>query len=163
MSLKIFISYSTNDFDVVEKLRATLLSEPGVKLYVADFDAPPGALLAQNINDNLRESDIFCVLWSRNAKESNWVQQEIGLAHAREKLIVPIVLDKDTQVPGFIQDRKYIKAYDGLEKALTSMSQYVRQVIEQRSAKAKDEESNTLAFLGLLALVLLVLSSGGKK
>ncbi len=161
MAFTVFISYSTKDITLVDNIRRALAQYPAqlVHPYVAEYDAAPGTRLDENIKKHLLASDMVCVLWSKNAQKSDWVPQEIGIAEAAGKLIVPIVLDKGLQLPGFIKDRKYIPAYDGLEMAMGAFSKLVLVHATEKAVKnAKDKDA--LVLLGLGAVLLLVVASG---
>jgi hypothetical protein len=164
MPFKIFVSYSTDDLPLVDKIRSTLGRQYGigVDVYVAEYSAPAGVRLDEEIKRHLVTCDLFCVLWSRNAKESGWVQQEIGVAEGRGRLIVPIVLDANLPLPGFIQDRKYIPAYRGIEGAIQNLNEIVAANVNRANLAIrgqKQQQSNAFALLGLGVLLLMVLTS----
>jgi len=160
MPFKIFISYSTQDLDKANlvKQRFDSYAALGVQTYLAEYDAPPGVKLSENLQKNLRESDVFCLLWSHNAKASDWVSQEIGIATATNKLVIPIVLDRDLHPPGFIQDRKYIAAYESFDSAMASLQKII--LLHATTKKLEEsKKSDALVLLGLGAVLLLVLTS----
>jgi len=137
---RVFISYSTNDLPLVNKLRPALyqMRSMGVEVYIAEYNVPPGARLDEHIKSHLACCDLFCVLWSRNAKESAWVSQEIGLAEAHRRLIVPIMLDDGLPLPGLTQiinDNLHQKAV----------------VLQQQ----KDKNAVAVIFLGALLFIVL--------
>ena len=159
MPFKIFISYSTKDLEKANQVKQRLSTYTafGIQTYLAEYDAPPGAKLSEDLLKNLRDSDVFCLLWSHNAKESNWVSQEIGIAKATDKLIIPILLDRDLQPPGFIQDLKYITAHDSFESAMSNLQKSIT-VHATTKALKETKDKDALVLLGLGALLLFVLS-----
>jgi hypothetical protein len=157
---RVFISYSTNDLPLVNKLRPALyqMRSMGVEVYIAEYNVPPGARLDEHIKSHLACCDLFCVLWSRNAKESAWVSQEIGLAEAHRRLIVPIMLDDGLPLPGFIQDRKYISACEGIECASQRLTQIINDNLHQKAVvlqQQKDKNAVAVIFLGALLFIVL--------
>jgi hypothetical protein len=110
MAYKVFISYSTNDIPNVDALRK-LLQFPDVECFVSEYAVTPGAPLAPTIKNAIQTCDLFVVLWSKNALASEWVSQEIGIAHGGQKPILPFVLEKNLQLPGFIKELRYVAAF----------------------------------------------------
>ena len=164
MLYKIFISYSTVDLPLVNKIKVALESKAGmgVTVYIAEYSALPGVRLDEDIKRNLSTCDLFCVLWSRNAKDSGWVQQEIGIAEDRRRLIVPIVLDRDLPPPGFIQDRKFIPAYEGTDNAIKRLMEIIAANASRKTLAIQEQkvkQRNAVTLLGLGVLILAVLAS----
>lgn len=142
MSYKIFISYSTKDMAIVNEL-VRHLQDSSIELFVAEFSVKPGEKLNDSIIKAIKQSDHFVLLWSKNSKGSEYVSQEIALALSNEKKILPIVLDKDLKLPGFINDLKYLPAYKGLSESIKWAQENLI-----NSAK-KSERNNALILLGL--------------
>ena len=118
MDFKVFVSYSTKDLDHVEALRAQLANTP-LKLFVAEHSVIPGEDLSSKIKSSISTCDLFVLVWSKNAKESGWVSQEIGQASAFNKQILPLVLDEEHAPEGFVSNLKYIQAYKSISEALS--------------------------------------------
>jgi hypothetical protein len=105
MAYKVFISYSTKDI-------------PNVESFVSEYAVTPGAPLAPTIRNAILECDLFVLLWSKNAEASEWVSQEIGIAHGRQKPILPFVLEKGLSLPGFIKELRYVAAFQNPQQAM---------------------------------------------
>jgi len=110
MAYKVFISYATKDLLTVNHVKR-LLSDVSIEVYVAEYSALPGTVLDEAIIRAIESCDLFILLWSRHSKTSEWVQQEIGIATHAKKTIMPIVLEPNLNLPGFIQKLKYLAAY----------------------------------------------------
>ena len=96
----LFISYSKNDREIVEKLAITL-EESGHSVWW-DRHIRGGAAFAKDIEAQLEKADGVIVAWSSNANESDWVKDEAVYARDKQKLI-PICLT-DCEAPiGFRQ------------------------------------------------------------
>jgi len=156
---KVFVSYSTKDLEKATQVKQRLdcYSAFGVQTYLAEYDSKAGTNLPEDLRKNIRDADVFCLLWSHNAKDSDWVSQEIGIATAANKLIIPIVLDRDLPPSGFIQDRKYISAYESFETAMGTLQKLI--TVHAATKAIKTNEKNMLAVLGIGALLFLVLLS----
>jgi len=92
-----FISYSTRDQDIAERLHADLL-EKGVRCWFAPQDLKIGEKFRTRIDESIRLYDKLMVLLSENSIRSAWVEEEVEAALEREikqrKLVLfPIRLD----------------------------------------------------------------------
>ena len=158
MPFKIFISYSSKDLQDVEKLEQHIKETP-IEVFIAEHSVLPGEGLTQTITRAIDECDLFIVLWSKNARASEWVSQEIGHAHSLNKQILPLVLTENTKLPGFITDLKYLPIYKNEEAALTKARDLIIKLYENKlEVEQKQRLNNTLALLGFGALLLWTFS-----
>ncbi len=104
---KVFVSYSTHDLRNVNELQQSL-DGTGVEVFVAEHSVLPSEHLSAKISSAISACDLFVLLWSENAKASEWVSQEIGKAHSLHKKILPLVLTEGLNLPGFISNLKYL-------------------------------------------------------
>lgn len=155
---KVFVSYSTQDLKNVTELQQSLTGT-GVEVFVAEHSVLASEVLSAKISNAIEDCDLFVLLWSSNAKASDWVPQEIGKAHSLKKVILPLVLEEGLSLPGFISDLKYLPVHRDPQGA---MSQAQKFVIEQfqgklRAAKQKEQE-NARGLLVLGGLLLWLFS-----
>lgn len=144
MAYKVFISYSTNDFPIVEHVRK-LLTNPAVEVFIAEYSVSPGSQLTNTIVTAIKNCDLFVLLWSRNSRSSEWVTQEIGIARGDDKSMIPIVLEDGLQLPGFIKELKYLPAYQDPAESLV----WLQQNIFDRAENQQQQQTNALVLLGL--------------
>jgi hypothetical protein len=152
VAYKVFVSYSTKDFPSVDALRKWL-QLPGVECFVSEYAVAPGVALAPAIQGAIRGCDLFVVLWSKSAAQSEWVPQEIGIAHGCGKPILPFVLEDGIALPGFIKDLRYVPAYRNVNEAM----HWLREVVLTNSMK--QSQQHALGILALGGLLLLLLKS----
>jgi hypothetical protein len=98
MAYKVFVSYSTKDIPNVDALR-TFLQFPDVECFVSEYAVMPGAPIAATTKMSILACDLFVLLWSKNAMASEWVSQEIGIAHGNHKPILPLCWIWDCPFP----------------------------------------------------------------
>jgi hypothetical protein len=146
MALKVFISYSTKDLQTVNIVRS-MLSTTAVEVFVAEYNVAPGAPLAQVIINEIKACDLFILLWSHNSRTSEWVPQEIGIAKAENKKIIPVLLHPGLPLPGFISDLKYLDVPKNPQDAFTWLRS---NVLAQASEKQNQEGLAWLAISGAL-------------
>jgi class 3 adenylate cyclase len=148
MHAKVFISYSTFDLAVATHAKREL-EAAGHNAYMAEYDARGGVQLTDDIKKNIAASDVFVVFWSSNAKNSNWVTQEVGIAESQKKIIVPIVLEPNFKPTGFISDRKYVSASGDLEKAFVELKIIVGDEMKRKEGARRN---NADAFTALSSI-----------
>jgi len=154
MSYRIFVSYSTLDLGVVQKIER-IVTGTGIEVFVAEHSVKPGERLDSRLLSAIRDCDLFLVLVSSHSVQSSWVEQEIGIATASNKPILPVLLEPEVELPGVISGVKYLRAHDNPEEALV----WLRQTVFAKAQKKQQNEA--LVWLGLGALVVY-LAAGSK-
>jgi hypothetical protein len=158
--LTLFLSYPREDLWLAYKIQK-ILSEIGVYVYVAELFPEPGMTLWEKIKTMIENSDLVIVLWTKNALSSAFVNQELGFAEARQKLIVPIV-EKGAVTHGLLNGREHIAFERGRDTETystlcQSLYSFLSKKLEQQMASAFG------LGLGILFLVALFAAFGSKK
>lgn len=113
MDHEVFISYSSKDVTAAQAV-CHILEENGIRCWMAPRDIPPGAEYGDLIDDAIKSAAIVVILFSRFAKESDWVKGEINVAFEEQKVIIPFRID-DTPLTGqtrvMLNQRHWIDAY----------------------------------------------------
>jgi hypothetical protein len=138
----VFVSYSTRDLETANALHAWI-AHAGASVYIAEYSTVPGTPLASEVLHAIQRCDLFLLLWSSNAKQSEWVPQEIGAATGACKPIMPVVLHAGIELPGFIRDLKYLALYNDPQAAAHWLHAHVLQQVTEKDAiakKAQDEK-----------------------
>lgn len=164
VNFNIFVSHSTNDLGQVAQLQQQLAETP-IKVFIAEHSIIPSQDLAQTINAAIENCDLFVLLWSKNARASNWVSQEIGKATALKKQILPLVLDDEVNLPGFINNLKHLHVGNDSEIKLEQIKNIIIGAYEKKlnevtaaAAAIARSEQNTRAMLGIGAFLFLILN-----
>jgi hypothetical protein len=154
----IFVSYSTHDLKNVSQLQQSLTGT-GVEVFVAEHSVHASEPLSDTISSAISGCDLFVLLWSKNAKASEWVSQEIGKAHSLGKTILPLVIDEGLSLPGFISGLKYIPVFRNPEAAIAEAQNVVLRHFQTKQALAtQKEQENARNLLVLGGLVLWLFS-----
>lgn len=151
MPYSVFVSYSTRDLARATQLR-DLIARAGATPYVAEYSTRPGLALSAEILQAIKTCDLFLLLWSTDARHSDWVPQEIGVAKGTGRSIMPVVLHPGLSLPGFINDLKYLALYNNPSAALAWLQDHVF------AQARKKEQTDALVLLGVGAAILFVLS-----
>lgn len=153
--VKVFISHSTKDFNLVDVL-GRYLEACGIKVYIAERDIQPGTQLSQKIEQNIENSDYFLVVYTENGKESGFVREEIGFWKGRRnnKNLVPFV-EKGINPGAFLCGVEYIE-FDPLNPNIGIVR--VKKYIEhQRKIERGQLIVGVGVGLGLVGIISLVL------
>jgi hypothetical protein len=119
ISFKVFLSYSRADLRLAHKVQK-ILTEAGIYVYFAELYPEPGVTLWEKIKGMIHNSDAVIVLWTKNAKNSAFVNQELGYAEALNKLIIPLV-EQGVAPEGLLAGREYIPYRRGRDVESFSM------------------------------------------
>lgn len=79
-----FISYSSKDQKFAEKLHADLQAR-GVNVWFAPHDMTIGARIRPTIDASIRSYDKLLLILSKDSVTSQWVEQEVETALAKER------------------------------------------------------------------------------
>lgn len=154
-TLRIFISHSMSEEDkhILENLKKQM--PRGISVYVAEWNPTPGKSLKDKIRRNLQKCDAVLAILTKDGVRSQWVNQEIGVALAEGKDIIPI-RERGVDVKGFIQDIEWITLdRDSPENALKMTTSYLAELRSRKEEKTRFE----IGFWGLLlAAIFFVLT-----
>lgn len=130
MSYDVFLSYSSQDRDWVEKFSASL-RDSGVTAWVGASDIAPGERWQDRIQEALRESRTLVVILSPESMRSPLTFFELGAALADQKRIIPIMTEDGQleQMPPFLRSFQVLR-----ENSPVAAGKRVAQVIESGSA-----------------------------
>ncbi len=156
MAFEVFISYSTRDLSRAKQVKA-LLERPGCTVFLAEYSVVTGEPLDATIIAAIQRCDVFILLWSHHARESEWVPQEIGFAKGHARPIIPIVLHQSAIPTGFLRGTKYMRLYEDPVHNLAWLQQHVFE------SATKKEQQQGLIWLGLGAAFLWLLSLDQRK
>ncbi len=147
MAYSVFISYSTRDLATATTLQQWI-EYAGATAFLAQYSAVPGTPLSEEIIRAIKGCDLFLLLWSGNARASEWVPQEIGMAKGTLKPIMPVVLHDGLELPGFIKDLKYLDLYKDPQAAVEWLHSHVVGLIKKR-------DSDRLVVLGVVGAIAM--------
>ena len=92
MAHDVFISYSTKNSEIAEKVHETLQSN-GIKCWFAPSNIKTADYFAKEIIDGLNASRVVVLIFSEHAQASKYVNEEIGTAFSTNKRIVALKVD----------------------------------------------------------------------
>lgn len=137
---RLFLSHLAS-FKVTTAHLKGALEKYGISAFVAHDDIEPSKEWQNEIESGLRTMDGFCPLLMDGFKESNWCDQEIGFAVARNVLIIPVRKKLDPY--GFIMK------YQGIQGEGKNIDQVAYLIFDTiaKSPKTKHKMMNILCTL----------------
>jgi len=98
--MKVFLSYSNYDKALAAQVKAELVDRYGLEVFLAHEDIQPSSEWQQTILEELEASEVFLPVLTASFGESEWTDQETGVALGLHKLIVPLKVSADPR--GFV-------------------------------------------------------------
>lgn len=163
MAYRIFFSHSAADHQWVEWLGANAGSI-GIVAYLYGNDPQPGLYISDKVKAQIADSDALVVLLTLNSQYSPYVQQEIGVAEGRAKLVIPLVQPGvDQRSLAMLAGREYI-CFDFL-KPQTALQTFLNWLNCLSAQKSQMEANRNVALFALAGLLLVALSqdNGNKR
>lgn len=162
---KVFISYSRHDEEVVKPLAGLLAGVTAKPIFLDIESIKPGDLWKSDIENAVRDSEVFILCWCCLSEQSEFVKREIRLAvRIKGKRLIP-VLFCSVPLPDNLADRQWVDmrghiAHTCNSRAHSLLAERVENVEEARSrdgvrAQSDDEKymprraSHAPALLGL--------------
>ena len=145
-----FISFSSRDEPIAKEVFSILTSH-NVTVFLAPLSLGPGDRWSEEIKSQLRQSSWVIFLASSDACASSYAQQEIGMAIALGKRLVPVVWDMaPSQLPGWLKE---VQALDLRGLTIDNANDRLAQIAKG----IQEEKAKLFAFVvGAIFLALLV-------
>lgn len=124
--LKAFLSYSRLDKKLAGHIKHAL-KECGIEAFLAHEDVEPSVEWVEEIKTELETCNIFLPILTNNFHNSDWTDQETGIAFTRDKLIIPLKVKKDPY--GFISK---IQAFSLDPNAIVSSCHELVEIINSK-------------------------------
>jgi|GEM_PF-1620273 len=129
---KVFISYRRKDSPrdkQIAQIVELFLEYEKHEVWRDEESIIPGTYWPSEIYKHLGWCQVLVLLWSRSAKDSEWVQKEYQHAHANNKRIITLWLDK-LELPPELQFIEAIEFHE-FGKALHDLSKALRRFQEE--------------------------------
>lgn len=163
MNHDVFISYSSNDKVAANAICHNLESN-NIRCWIAPRDIPPGEEYGDLIDEAIKRSKVFVVIFSEKSAMSQWVKGELNIAFEEQKTIIPFRID-NTPLTGqsrvMLNQRHWIDAYPNYEEKFFELTEAVTKALGKNN-RQKETKSNEKfrkkykVFLGALTSILLI-------
>lgn len=156
--MKVFISHSMKDKDLLGNLKETL-ERHQIQILVAEHVVDMERSISDKIKAMIEVCDVGLVLLTKDGVASGFVREEIGYLNAKGKPKLTIA-DKEAfkEYGGFLYGHDYIELeHDNtnvtIEKVKSSLITYWQ---KNQADKQRRESNAALAAIGLLAFALIL-------
>ena len=138
----IFISYSHNDKDFVDKLGLDL-TKSRINIFIDRWEMNVGDSITNKIENALTESSHLIIVLSKSSVNSDWCKREIttGLMLEMERkrtVFLPIIIE-DCEIPLFLRDKFYADFRTDYNMALTQIKESVSKFRNDDTGRVKME------------------------
>lgn len=142
MPNSVFLSHSSRDNEFCDRL-ALDLTDYDIGVWYDKWEIKVGDSLREKIGSGIETNDFLAVVLSTASVDSDWVQQELNAALAKElserKVVVLPLLIEDCDIPIFLNDKKWADFrtdYDaGLQALLDVLGVKKRAIGKEPQAK----------------------------
>lgn len=142
--MPVFISYSHQDKDFVDRLAADLVRNR-THVWLDRWELNVGDSLILNIQKAMRDSDALLVVLSNASVESAWCQKELSVGLTRElkekRVVVLPLLIEDCDIPPFLSDKLYADFRSDYSKGFDAVLGGISAVTNPRQSRTDTEYS----------------------
>jgi formylglycine-generating enzyme required for sulfatase activity len=124
---RLFVSHSSQDNDWCRPFVAALTSaDPSLDVWYDEHGLSGGSAWVQTLQQELQSRDVIVLVLTPDALASQWVQEEMQLALATRRTILP-VMHKPSNLSGFLLTRQWVDVVDlspedAARKVLTALN-----------------------------------------
>ncbi len=167
MAYSIFLSHSFKDQGIVAEIQSHF-QQSEIRLYVAEIDRQYGKVLPAKIKKAIDDSDAVLAIVTKQANESPSVNQEVGYAIGKEKLIVPVI-EEGAKVGVLLQGLEFVEfSLTRIQDVFTDVGKYFGRLAAKKEEQSKSRKvKDALVFLGIalgaVALVGLIIYEVAKS
>ena len=141
----IFISYSSKNLDIAEKVVKECESH-GIKCWYAPRDIMPSDEWVSAIKNALVSAKVFLLIFTNESNESKQVMNEVALAFNEGKAIIPFKLN-DTQMNNELEYYlTRVHWHDAvnipLEISVVSLREYIEEILSRKDNISYDDTLN---------------------
>lgn len=144
MKYDVFISYSSKDIDVAERL-CQHLENNAIKCWMAPNSLEPGRSYASEIVRGIKNSQIFVLVFSSNSNISQHVMSEVDVAFNSHKTIVPFIIHDipmSEELSYYLSRTHWLIAYSNIIEAFKELTKDVLNYLGRECKAADDHEGN---------------------
>jgi hypothetical protein len=154
---EIFLSYHHNDRELAGKIKRSLELK-GFTVFLAHEDIDPSVEWRDAIQEHLSSCTAVIAIVTRDFEKSSFTNQEVGIAMANDKKVIPLVFDiRLKDLPGFLEAKQ---AVPGSRHRLSrSLDRAIRPFARQPRPKPELLDRMTLGLSLFSIMCLIALSS----
>jgi hypothetical protein len=122
-TMKIFISYSSNDKNIVKKFVQSI-EDLKIRIWFDQWEIFICDSITSEIQEGLGQSSLLVIVLSNSSTKSPWVQKELNAVLIKEieskKVVILPALIEHCKIPLLISDKKYADFRSSFEEGILS-------------------------------------------
>lgn len=169
MAHDVYICYDEKDVETAKDV-CEVLENDGLECWVKNRDAGVKDIVTE-IMDAIKRNKVMVLLYSKNSKNSNYVNNEVNRAFSQKKPILVFQID-DSKLEGslefFLRNKPWIKAYPNPEDKFDELVVDTRKLVKSQGGIGHFiKEHKTPVIIGVIVAILIVgalgfmMSNGG--
>ena len=131
----VFISYSTANQDIADKIHYTL-EENGLSCWIATKNIPSGRLYIDEIGAGIKSAKMVVLIYSSFSQASKYVKNEIHMAYKYNKPIISFNIDgsePSDHMGYYLKVMQWLAAYPNPENYLEKLVFDVREICNEEN------------------------------
>ena len=151
---KVYICYSQEDADIANSI-CTTFEEKGLSCWIASRDIAPGTIYSTEILSAILDCEIFVLLFTRQANNSDQVIKEVNKAFIKRKRIITVLIDDiciSDELDYYLNPKFWFVAYPNYFNVIDELFNFVHSNLcdsiylssEKKSIQTASEDNNAL-------------------
>lgn len=141
--MPIFVSYSHENKDFVQKLAANLVRH-NTHVWVDTWELSVGDSIVNRVQDAIKSASALLVVLSKASVTSEWCKRELSAGLVRELeekqvIVLPLLLE-DCDVPVFLKEKMYADFRSDFDLGLTSVLDAIARVTNCNLGRIAEDE-----------------------
>lgn len=162
MAHDVYICYDERDLETAKDV-CEVLENNGLECWLKNRDAGVKHMVDEIMNA-IKKSKVMVLLYSKNSKNSNFVNNEVDIAFGDKRSILVFQID-DSKLEGglefFLRNKPWLKAYPNPENEFDTLVEDTSRLVKEQKAKDRNisnviKKNKIPIIVGVVALLLVV-------
>ena len=162
MAHDVYICYDERDLETAKKVCDTL-EDNGLDCWLKNRDTGAKRMVDE-IMDAIKKSKVMVLLFSKNSKDSNFVNNEVDIAFAQKRSILVFQID-DSKLDGglefFLRNKPRIEAFPNPEDEFDRLIENTSKMVKEQGAIDRNifkiiKDHKVPVIIGIVVILLVV-------
>lgn len=161
MAHDVYICYDERDLETAKQVCDTL-EDNGFDCWLKNRDAGVKHMVDE-IMEAIKKSKVMVLLYSKDSKQSNFVNNEVDIAFAEKRSILVYQIDEsklDGSLEFFLRNKPWIKAYPNPEDQYDTLIKDTQRLVKEQKHADRNIvnviKKHKLKIIGVVVLLLVV-------
>lgn len=166
MAHDVYICYDERDLEIAKNV-CDSLEDNGLECWLKNRDAGVHNIVNEIMNA-IKKSKVMVLLYSKNSKNSNFVNNEVDIAFAQKRSILVYQID-DSKLEGglefFLRNKPWIKAYPNPESQFDKLATDTAKLVKEQKSKDRRvlnvvKQHKIPVIIGIVVLIVIAAVAG---